>query len=409
MDASSLTAFLAMHRLLPFAVLALLGAAFYLGWPGLRPEPEAEAERAAPLEVEPEAVEPAPTRAPAFDPALDPRADWLAKNSRALELLGAGDLEGAVRLFGECLAAAPDEPVLQRNLAEALIRWALHLHDNERRFVEAIDALARAIELAPGREDIDTLRRMLDRWRREAAVEEGFWTDRSPYFEVVYDAERADLGGGVQVVIDELHAAYGDLRDWFVVDPVMDLGRPKLRVVLYDAAGFEELTGLGHWAGGVYDGVLRLRVDDLSQRRGWRATLRHELTHAFVREVGGRDVPSWLNEGLAQLLDGGGRDEDRLRHARTLLAQRLDDGGELFALDELEGSLATWHDTGEISVGYAQSLVLTARLLASYGEHTVRQLLTAFREGAEFEPAFLRETGVEARFLLEDLEASLAR
>lgn len=405
-----------MSRLLPFLVLAVLAAAFYLGWPRDTTTNVGSAAEPVTATVDSSEPERVVERLPTDDPrpgaaALAARRAWLDKNERALELLRLEEFTEAVALLEECVEAAPDEPILRRNLAEALVRWAFHLHDVERRYDDAIEFLERAIELAPEREDIETLRRILDRWKRERAVEEGFWTDDSPYFELVYDAQRDDLRDGVQEVLNELHAAYGDLRDWFVVDPVIELGRPRFRVVLYDAKGFDELTGLGHWAGGVFDGVLRLRVDDLERRRGWKSTARHELVHAFVREVGGRDVPSWLNEGLAQALDGDRArlDPKRLRHPEILWKQRLADGLVLFTLEELHASLATWTDPTEISAGYAQSLLLTGAILENHGEHSVRLILKRTREGQDFATAFQGATGVDSRFLLEDLEARLVR
>ena len=46
---------------------------------------------------------------------------------------------------------------------------------------------------------------------------------------------------------------------------------------------FSKLTGLGHWAGGAYDGRIRVPVTDLAkEERPLVRVLRHELVHAVV-------------------------------------------------------------------------------------------------------------------------------
>src|SRR5690606_4471117 len=104
------------------------------------------------------------------------------------------------------------------------------------------------------------------------------------YFRVEYDGDREDLVQHVQQVLDFLEGggrygsgAYEDLRGFFRSDPVISAGE-KIRVVLYDRAEFDHLTGLGDWAGGVFDGTIRIAVDDLDlERRRWERILRHEL------------------------------------------------------------------------------------------------------------------------------------
>ena len=155
----------------------------------------------------------------------------------------------------------------------------------------------------------------------------------------------------------------------------------KIRVVVYDRAEFDRLTGLGDWAGGVFDGVIRVALDDLASERGrWERVLRHELAHAFVRVVGGDGVPGWLNEGLAQLLE-----EENAPNVALARAQIA--GEELFALERLKESLATWTDAGEIARAYAQSLVFVAYLRDAAGEDALLALLASCRQGSPAELA----------------------
>ena len=67
------------------------------------------------------------------------------------------------------------------------------------------------------------------------------------------------------------------------------------------------------WVAGVYDGRVRIPLDDLYGDTHLSDTVRHELVHAFVDRLSTR-CPAWLNEGLAQWVEG----EDLDRAAKRL-------------------------------------------------------------------------------------------
>lgn len=318
---------------------------------------------------------------------------------RARDLLELEEFDGALILFEECYHQRPERDVFRRNLAEALVRASRRAAADEETLERAIADLARAIELAPEREDVDVLRELLERWRREREVAENHTTDESSYFELSYDADRSDILHHSGAVIDVLERDYGDLRDWFGVDPIVERRRPRFRVVFYNREEFDRVTGLGDWAGGAFDGTVRISVEDLqSERRAWEPVLRHELVHAFVHEVGGADVPGWLNEGLAQWLvvEGRGR-------ALELAKGRLAGLEPLFSFEELGGSLAGWSDPARIRLAYAQSLVLVDYVASVYGEHVLRAMVAACGAGRTVATAFEEQTAVPLDFVLRDL------
>lgn len=334
---------------------------------------------------------------------------WVQLNNEATGKLADGELEAAVELFERCHAAQPERDVFRRNLAEALVRLARHEHDVEHELAPAIEHLARAIELVPDREDTDSMRAVLERWKKEAELESNHATDLSLYFELSYDSERADILADSQAVLDHLERAYGDLRDWFGADPVIADGRPKIRVVLYDRSGFDHLTGLGDWAGGVFDGTVRISVEDLAaERSGWERVLRHELVHAFVYEVGGASVPGWLNEGLAQWLEdessGTAARANNVARARAKL-----EGQVPFPLERLQGSLAAWDDERAISLAYAESLVIVDAITRHYGEEALRRMVRACGEGRDLAEAFELYAGVPLEFVVTTLRDELSR
>ncbi len=385
-----------------FVAAGVLGVAQLQGWfvPAQKaPVPEVEEE---PIQV----LEPTSPRISAFpaeaEPALDPvvggvEVRWADLNQEAIEALNASDFDVAIEKFEECLEAVPGEPVFLANLAEALARSARDLHDSNAE--EAIARLERALELAPSRTDIADV---LKHWKTLASAEEDFAEDLSEHFRLSYDGERDDLlNFGYTQILRELETAYQEYGELFGVFPV-EAGRPRISVVLYHRSQFDEVTGLGDWAGGVFDGTVRIPVEDFArEQRGLTRVLRHELTHAFISVVGGRDVPGWLNEGLAQLLEWPFL-PDRGQAAQA--AKRSLAGKELFALEELQGTLATWKDTAKISRAYAQSLAFTSHVERMYGERVLYEMIAGCKDGKTCSETFRSRTGVELSSLLHDLK-----
>lgn len=339
----------------------------------------------------------APTR------GVDPL--WAQKNRSAIQLLDKGEHAQAVAMFEECVTAVPHEEVFQQNLAEALARLASGEWDRggTEGQARAIEHMKRAAELAPDREDIaKRLEQMLALVKSEA----GNWTESSGHFDLSYDGSRDDLAFRTTEVFDVLEGAYLDFTEQFGIDPVAS-GRARIRVVLYKRDGFHGATGIGHWAGGLYDGSIRVPLEDLGrERQQLRRVLRHELVHAFVHESGGRDVPGWLNEGLAQRLEDG----DPATQGRALdLAKKKLAGSTLATLDQLGGSLGQVGDDASIQRAYAQALLFLDHCAREYGERVAFAMVAGCKQPGGPAAAFERATGVALATVFEDFRAATQR
>lgn len=388
------------------SLLALaLGAVVATGWLRWRraPEPPATPHEPTPAQVayraERHPVAPGPGSASlrARDAAQDPAAAaWVALNNEATTDLAGGDLALAVEKLERCLAAEPQNAIYGGNLTEALVRLARAEHDRGQ-LASALEHLERAVELGAGREDADVLRRILERWRSELELARDDWTEGSSRFELTYDTRREDILHHSHEILELLERAYDDLVVWFGQDPLS--AGPLTRVVLYEPEDFDRLTGLGDWAAGVFDGVVRVSVRDLAGSQDWRAVLRHELAHAFVQGLAGRNVPGWLNEGLAQSLEG--RPEEGARLLELLRGQ------ELFSLDQLAGSLTSWTDSAAIGRAYAQSLLFVEYLRASYGDEALRRMLAGIPAGETPALAFEAFASVPLAVAFQDWRTSV--
>ena len=177
--------------------------------------------------AEPVETEPVVAAAPGAVPAV-----WAEKNNAAIEALQAGDHDRAIAGFEECRAEYPELAVFSANLAEALVRAAVREHARDAQCNLCLERLERAIAPAPERTDLPGL---LERWKRERAVEGEFWHESSQHFALSYDGQRRDLLWGSTRLFNELEKAYADLGELFGIYPV-ESGRPKFRANCSNAA-----------------------------------------------------------------------------------------------------------------------------------------------------------------------------
>jgi len=106
--------------------------------------------------------------------------------------------------------------------------------------------------------------------------------------------------------------------------------------------------------------------------------LAHEFTHALVRDLASRGVPTWLNEGLAAALES-----DDLSSAEG----RLRRAGRTMSLATLHASFGRLNGE-DAALAYASSAVAVRRLIDEMGGFAIAILLRDLGEGADFDSAF---------------------
>lgn len=326
-------------------------------------------------------------------------ARWAAKNREGIAKLKAREHAAAAALFEECVVGVPEEPVFRANAAEAHARlgneqWEQGSQDRRE---AGLKSMQRAGELAPARTDIAE---RIAQMQRLLASEEGNWTEILEHYELSFDGERSDLVWDSLTLSPLLESIYGEYGEHFDCWPV-ERGREKIRVVLYAREEFHSATGIGHWAGGVFDGAVRIPVTDLKKdKREVERVLRHEIAHAFVSYSGGRDVPGWLNEGVAQWLESS----DFVARAQRVAAARKQFGsGSKIPLSELGGSLAELKDEARIQRAYQQSLLLVDKLEREYGERVVFQMVQGCARKQRPEQVFRERTNLDLQAVLDEL------
>ncbi len=302
--------------------------------------------------------------AAAFDAALK-----IAPQQPAL-LLGAGicaRLEGreddARRLLLDALAIQP--ALTEASLVLGAVLYQAGDIDG------AIGAYQQALAYAPRH---PRLLHQLEAWRKEATLHSGFRRKLANHFTVLFEgpaeAELADRAVAV------LEAAYLRIGTALYTYPT-----EVITVVLYTREQFHDITQSPEWAGGAYDGRIRVPVQGaLADAVEFERVLTHEFTHALVHSIAPRGVPFWLDEGLAVRFEGSAPEGRRTR-VRAAPA--------LIPLPRLEGSFATL-SAADATLAYAQSAVAVQEMFDQAGGAAIVSLLEAIGSGVAFPDAFER-------------------
>jgi tetratricopeptide (TPR) repeat protein len=338
----------------------------------------------------------APTAARTATAQTSPRAAML--EAAAWDALEARQFEQAATAFREAVAGDPDNPRL--HLGAALAAFAT------RRDADAKAAAERALALEPqsamAREllgrvlyrtgDLDTAIRTfeslaadgaadaditdtLDRWRREAELRSRMQVAVGTGVTVAFDGpEDAALAEQAVAALEQAATRIWEVLSYYPVRPVS--------VVLYTNEQFADITRSPAWAGGSFDGLIRVPMRGaLANPAELQRVLAHEYVHALVHELAGGGVPAWLNEGLAVALE----------RETAPPAPQATPAGEL-TLRALERSFGRL-PRPQAEQAYAFSASAVRRLLDEAGGAAIVNLLADLGAGEAFDRAFEHRVG----------------
>lgn len=232
--------------------------------------------------------------------------EWLVDWGKIHDCLARGDQACACQLAQKWV----DSLVDQRSL------WALHgrcLLEQEGRGAEALEWLNQAYSQ-------DSSDSVIGFWRARAqqlAIEETqLGLIRSVHFDLQVEDQAFTQGPRL---LEALEEAYDSLCLLWQFYPSRRLG-----AVLYAHPLYNGGYHLPDWTGALFDGKVRIPANVLENWPSHQRVVAHEVAHAFHRELaGGRLLPLWLEEGLAQAFDGTVLDTPWLR------AHPLEDSLEL--------------------------------------------------------------------------------
>jgi len=292
---------------------------------------------------------------------LDPKNAWLRLGAGTAEFLERHDPEAKV-LLEQALDLEPKLTRARAQLAQVVKRQgdlneAIRLYE-----IVAIDV-----------PDDAGVRDTLDRWKRERDLHERMRLEVGDHFTVSF--EGAEDAAMAAQAIESLNKAFWRVCDVFGAYPPR-----SVPVVLYSGEQFQDVTRSPKWAAAAFDGTIRVPMRGAGEKgEDLDRVLSHEFTHALIRSLATRGLPTWLNEGLASALES-----DSLDWAEKGIAN----APAMPTLSALTPPFSKMSGA-EAQVAYAMSALAAKRLLDEAGGVAVANLLRDLGDGVDFETAFL--------------------
>jgi tetratricopeptide (TPR) repeat protein len=313
--------------------------------------------------------------------------------------LSRGDMERALADERTALTFAPEEPTLLMNVAY------LHLRRSE--YKQSLDYLDRARRVAPTNPDVAKLagwayyglnkmeqavaewkralalradpevQAALDKAQRDKQEEESYKENESYHFTLKYSGSAEPALA--REVLHTLETHFSAIESELNFTPPDSIG-----VVLYTQQAFADITRAPGWVGALNDGRIRVPVQGLtSVNPELSRVLKHELTHSFVGQKTRAHATTWIQEGLAQWMEGKRSGENA-----EVLAQVHKDG-HAPSLAQLESSWMGLPNDAAV-YAYAWALANVEYIVQAHGMSDMERILDRIGSGSSTETA-LRE------------------
>ncbi len=328
-------------------------------------------------------------------------------NNRSVIAAQEGRFDEGASLLLKAIELDPKDPTFRKNLSGVLTDWAPQL-ERQGKVDDAIHVLEQASQLDPTNGiafarlgDLLYLRRgemakAIEAWRqahahvpsaarpalanritqaqRDALIERQFIGHQTAHFDLRFehatDADVSGLEGLLEKAHERLSRALGQ-------DPV------RLTVIIYTARDLRRIYNQRDWAIGLYDGRIRLRVDDMVQPY-LPDVVAHELTHAFLHHLYGDLLPIWVHEGYAQF-------QERER-PRSPEETRVEDGMKArtlwVPLKWLDRRFVQPSGIDDIIRAYVQARLVVRELVTRHGDEQFRAFLSELSRGTAVDAAY---------------------
>jgi tetratricopeptide (TPR) repeat protein len=320
----------------------------------------------------------------------------LAHHAASTFELAHGDMEHALSDERTALIFAPEEPALLMNVAY------VHLRRSE--YKQSLDYLERAKRVAPDNPDVlklegwayfgmnkmdqaaaewkkalslrpDTeVQAALDKAQRDKQEEENYKENESSHFTLRYSGAAAPALA--RDVLRTLEMHFSAIESELSFSPPDSIG-----VVLYTQEAFADITRAPGWVGALNDGRIRVPVQGLTGVDSELSrVLKHELTHSFIQQKTHGHAPTWIQEGLAQWMEGKRSGEN----APTLV--QIYGDGHAWSLAKMEGSWMAFSGNSA-AYAYAWALANIEYIVEADGMGDVERILDRIGAGTSTEAA----------------------
>ncbi len=243
-----------------------------------------------------------------------------AESAAAQFEISVGDFDQAAEHYNIGLRFAPEHV--------GLLLETAYLHLRRSEYSAALDLLERARHLDPNSAEVaklsgwayyglnrvedavsewkrsqafkpdEEVQHALEKAERDAHEEASYREGESLHFRLRYNGGAApELASEV---LRTLEAEFEEVSSTLNYVPPEPIG-----VILYTNQTFADITRVPNWVGALNDGRMRVPVEGLTSVTPELArVLKHELTHSFVGQKTGGRCPVWLQEGIAEYMEG---------------------------------------------------------------------------------------------------------
>lgn len=209
---------------------------------------------------------------------------------------------------------------------------------------------------------------------RENQAEQGFQKKEGSHFTVKFEGgENSDIGHTISIILEEAYVKVGSDMGYYPED--------RIEAVLYTQQQFTDVTRAPTWAGAIYDGRIKIPVGGITNRTNLlERVLFHEYAHALVHRLSKGRAPVWLNEGIAQHVEG--TVNENINEVLSFVAK----SEKPIPLRPFEGSFMGFNTT-QAMVAYSVSLSATEYIINEFGISAVKRILQNLGAGKTMEDA----------------------
>jgi tetratricopeptide (TPR) repeat protein len=335
----------------------------------------------------------------------------VAYNNAAMDCSNKGNFDAAYRYMRKAHELDPQSAPVNKNFANILTNEAIRRYkenngqDIEPLLIESLeynDSLAethtllgqvyydndeyadaqqhwqKVLSLDPSRAAVQ---QKLDKLNREIATNDRLHDSGRYHFKVRY--EGMEMWTASQEVLDMLEDACNN-AGWklgtFPKEPVT--------VIIYTQEEFQTILGQPDWFAGAYDGKIRLRRSDVEgDKKRLRQLVYHEYMHAYIHYVAGNNVPTWLNEGLAQCYENMPDKAEISYGEKKTVKDRLA-AGEMPPMDTIDKMFHSTTSQADVNFAYAFSKMFVAYLIEKGWDINIKNMLDELHSGSNLNDAF---------------------
>ena len=266
----------------------------------------------------------------------------------------------AINILQEFLERYPDDSKVNYSLSRFL-----YFNGN---LTESKYYLNRSLEIDANDAKSLEFKKKLD---KEYSLDQSNNSFSGKHFELIYPDSFSEEWA--EEMVEQLENAYDEIGSKLNFYP-----EQKAQVLLFQTTDFKMVHDLPDWAGGVYDGKIKLPVPANAIPIALKGAIFHEYTHHVIFLASSGNCPIWLNEGLAQVFE---KDSDSISDISENLFEEEEN---LKSIDE--GFRNSPNRINAVRL-YKLSYNATCRLINEYGWNSIDDILRLLSIGKSFDEA----------------------